>query len=557
MNNKHYPIEKFIPDLKTCPFIFLEELEDFSEENLHNIKDLLNEAEQNKTDNTDNNDDEDIISLMMNYEGTAELLNLPKEDLIKFVDLYYTAAVDIYKYFEYEYCRFGGGRNYLYKLNYFSLYLCAKYFESVGETDNAKKAYFILLCIIASYGGYETEIFDYLENTFSIVEEFIEADWLALHPQLTHNIGMFYLEKGKYDEAKKYFEMGAELDYDGRQSIEPFIEVGKNEYELGLLYYKGLGVEQDYEKALELFEKAADDAGEPSIPIIGDMYYNGLGVEKDYDEAINFYGSYNRYNLDLNVYYKDLNNSQEQILTEYIERRLKEEDVSYDEIIYFSNVYEDKLNNYEESKRLEKTALEIAKNTPIAERTEQMDNQYARYALSELEKTLEKPTQNTGNIPKSLKPGDIFTFGCFNKEPIEWKVLERDSDGAFYVVSTKILFKSDYNSLPKWLNSTFLNYSFTEEEKKHVKPHVFENFLEFDDTYIYVPERNQLVKFEGDYEEGSIKQTAFAESQSKNNEVMCFDATSILPNGQKGRLISENTIRGIRPAMDVFIDEIK
>lgn len=38
---------------------------------------------------------------------------------------------------------------------------------------------------------------------------------------------------------------------------------------------------------------------------------------------------------------------------------------------------------------------------------------------------------------------------------------------------------------------------------------------------------------------------------------MCFDATSILPNGQKGRLISENTIRGIRPAMDVFIDEIK
>ena len=67
MNNNQFPVEKFIPDLKTCPFIFLEELEDFSEENLYNIKDLLNEAEQNKTDNTDNNDDEDIISLMMNH----------------------------------------------------------------------------------------------------------------------------------------------------------------------------------------------------------------------------------------------------------------------------------------------------------------------------------------------------------------------------------------------------------------------------------------------------------------------------------------------------------
>ena len=287
--------------------------------------------------------------------------------------------------------------------------------------------------------------------------------------------------------------------------------------------------------------KAAEDAGEPSIPIIGDMDYNGLGVEKDYNEAINCYGSYNRYNLDLNVYYKDLNDSQKQILTEYIENRLKEEDVSYDEIISFSNVYNDKLNNYEESKRLDKNALEIIQNTPISERTEQMDNQYARYALSELEKTMQKPTENTGSIPKSLQPGDVFTFGCFNKEPIEWKVLERDSDGAFYVVSTKILFKSDYNSLPKWLNSTFLNYSFTEEEKKHIKPHVFENFLKFDDTYIYVPERDQLVKFEGEYKEGSIKQTAFAESQSKNNEVMCFDATSILPNGQEGRLISENT----------------
>lgn len=558
MNSKQYPIEKFIPDLKSCPLANLKELENLDRENLHNIKDLLNTTEQNNPDETDKNDGEGIISLMMDYEGTAELLSLSKEDLIKFVNLYYAAAVDIYKYYEYYYNRFEGGFNYLFGLNPFSLYLCAKYFESIGDTDKSKIAYFILLCcIITSYGCYDTRTFNYLENTFNVVENFIEADWLTLHPQLTHNIGMFYLEKENYEKAKKYFEMGAEINYNDRQSIEPFIEVGKNEYELGLLYFKGLGVEQDYEKALELFEKAADDAGEPSIPIIGDMYYNGLGVEKDYDEAINCYGTCNRYNLDLNVYYKYLNDSQKQILTEYIEKRLKEEDVSYDEIICFSNTYKDKLDNYEESKRLEKTALEIAKNTPIAERTEQMDNQYARYALSELEKTLEKTTQNTGNIPKSLKPGDIFTFGCFNKEPIEWKVLERDSDGAFYVVSTKILFKLDYNNLPKWLNNTFLNYSFTEEEKKHIKPHDYKDFMSFDDTYIYVPEQDQLTKIEGEYEEGTIKQTEFAKNQSINNEVMCFDAESIYPNGKKVRLISKSTIKGIRPAMDVFIDEIK
>ena len=68
MNNKHYPIEKFVPDLKSCPLIDLEVMKGFGEENLHSVKDLLKKAEQNKTDETNNNDDEDIISLMADYE---------------------------------------------------------------------------------------------------------------------------------------------------------------------------------------------------------------------------------------------------------------------------------------------------------------------------------------------------------------------------------------------------------------------------------------------------------------------------------------------------------
>ena len=62
------------------------------------------------------------------------------------------------------------------------------------------------------------------------------------------------------------------------------------EYQLGLLYEKGCGVEKDYAKAVHWFQKAADKNHPMALYWLGWMYSSGLGVEKDYVEAKKLYG---------------------------------------------------------------------------------------------------------------------------------------------------------------------------------------------------------------------------------------------------------------------------
>ena len=53
---------------------------------------------------------------------------------------------------------------------------------------------------------------------------------------------------------------------------------------LGILYYNGNGVQQDYKKAFELYTKAVD-MGINSKGGLSEMYYYGYYVTKDYDKA--------------------------------------------------------------------------------------------------------------------------------------------------------------------------------------------------------------------------------------------------------------------------------
>ena len=63
-------------------------------------------------------------------------------------------------------------------------------------------------------------------------------------------------------------------------------------FAIGLLYYYGEGVEQDYDSAMQWFKKAVDldeENGDKengyAMYLIGTMYYSGEGVEQDYDIA--------------------------------------------------------------------------------------------------------------------------------------------------------------------------------------------------------------------------------------------------------------------------------
>ncbi len=58
---------------------------------------------------------------------------------------------------------------------------------------------------------------------------------------------------------------------------------------LGNLYMKGWGVEQDYPLAQTWFRKAADQGERMAQSKLGILYYHGLGVRKDATEAANWF----------------------------------------------------------------------------------------------------------------------------------------------------------------------------------------------------------------------------------------------------------------------------
>ena len=65
--------------------------------------------------------------------------------------------------------------------------------------------------------------------------------------------------------------------------------VASAQFNLGLMYYKGLGVKQDNVEAVKWFRKAAKQ-GEASAQFsLGAMYYKGQGVKQDDVEAVKWY----------------------------------------------------------------------------------------------------------------------------------------------------------------------------------------------------------------------------------------------------------------------------
>ncbi len=82
---------------------------------------------------------------------------------------------------------------------------------------------------------------------------------------------------------------------DGMASKDGKKESGSNGPEFkqlryeALKYYNGDGVDQDYEKAAELFEQASEAGDISAAYYLGLMYQEGTGVEQDIDEAVKWY----------------------------------------------------------------------------------------------------------------------------------------------------------------------------------------------------------------------------------------------------------------------------
>ncbi len=114
--------------------------------------------------------------------------------------------------------------------------------------------------------------------------------------------------------------------------------------------------------------------------------------------------------------------------------------------------------------------------------------QTAEEMLRDLEAIGREPRPTPPHTPtqKSIEVGDIITFGHYKQdnnksngpEPIEWQVLAKDDSRAL-VISKYVLDCQPFNALyedttwavctlRKWLNETFLNTAFTEEERSKI-----------------------------------------------------------------------------------------
>ncbi len=117
-----------------------------------------------------------------------------------------------------------------------------------------------------------------LEYFNKVVEEGNEPFYIAL---AMNEIGYMYQEG-----------MGVEQDYaKALEWLEKAADFGNSSAmnNIGYSYYYGVGVEQDYAKALEWFEKAADLRNSSAMDWIGSIYREGLGVEQDYTKALEWY----------------------------------------------------------------------------------------------------------------------------------------------------------------------------------------------------------------------------------------------------------------------------
>lgn len=100
--------------------------------------------------------------------------------------------------------------------------------------------------------------------------------------ELLYNLGNEYLYGEKvaldYDKAKLYFAKAISLgDY-------------KAKYAVGKMYYEGMGIKNDYEKAYNIFNELATQYNDRwSKYYLGQMYYVGQYVEKSFEKAYNIF----------------------------------------------------------------------------------------------------------------------------------------------------------------------------------------------------------------------------------------------------------------------------
>lgn len=76
----------------------------------------------------------------------------------------------------------------------------------------------------------------------------------------------------------------------------------KAQYNLGLLYYDGIGTAQNFKKAFEWFKKAAEQGYTPAQEYLGSMCFNGRGTTENYQKACEWWGKMERGPIEIQIH---------------------------------------------------------------------------------------------------------------------------------------------------------------------------------------------------------------------------------------------------------------
>ncbi|MGX2973403.1 tetratricopeptide repeat protein, partial [Helicobacter sp. T3_23-1059] len=140
---------------------------------------------------------------------------------------------------------------------------------------------FVLSCLepcifvggIYNQAGHYREAIPYFERTIAFGNSIAYIAYGEL--------GRAYYQLNDFFNAKKYYEIGCNKVSNMQAS---------SCYNLGLMYFNGKGVRQDYHKASELWKKACDMKSGLGCNNLGFLYSKGQGVRQNHSIAKQYFG---------------------------------------------------------------------------------------------------------------------------------------------------------------------------------------------------------------------------------------------------------------------------